>query len=138
MGLGGEAVAPQLCLVAQLCPTLCDPKHCSPPASSVYGDSPRKNSGVGCHALLQGIFLTQGSNPGLPHCRWVLYQLSYPGSLTPALFYTTGPFRPDRTVLGIQPIVLGAPTPGLILSQSREALPQFPGKQHGGSRSQCF
>ena len=36
--------------------------------SSVHGDSPGKNTGVGCHSLLQGIFLTQGSNPGLLHC----------------------------------------------------------------------
>ena len=40
-------------------------------------DSPGKNTGVGCHALLQGIFPTQGSNPGLPHCRWILYHLSH-------------------------------------------------------------
>ena len=33
-----------------------------------------KNTGVGCHALLQGIFLTQGLNLGLLHCRWILYQ----------------------------------------------------------------
>ena len=63
-----------LCLVAwkkvkvKSCPTLCDPMDCSPPGSSVHGDSPGKNTGVGCHALLQGIFPTQGSNPGLPHC----------------------------------------------------------------------
>ena len=35
---------------------------------------------MGCHALLQGIFPTQGSNPGLPHCRWILYRLSHQGS----------------------------------------------------------
>ena len=52
---------------------------CSLPGSSVHGDSPGKNTGVGCHALLQGIFLTQGSNPGLPHCR-ILYHLSHQGS----------------------------------------------------------
>ena len=57
-----------LCLVAQSCPTLCNPMACSPPDSSVHGNSPSKNTEVGCHALLQGIFLTQGSNPGLPHC----------------------------------------------------------------------
>ena len=34
-----------------------------------------------CHFLLQGIFLTQGSNPGLPHCRQTLYHLSHQGSL---------------------------------------------------------
>ena len=53
-----------LCLVAQLCLLLCEPVDCSPPGSSVHGDSPGKNTGVGCHALLQGIFPTQGSNPG--------------------------------------------------------------------------
>ena len=42
-------------------------------------DSPGKNTGVGCHALLQGIFPTQESNQGLLHCRQILYQLSYWG-----------------------------------------------------------
>ena len=41
---------------------------------------PSKNTGVGCHFLLQGIFPTQGSNPGLPHCRQTLYHLSHQGS----------------------------------------------------------
>ena len=36
-------------------------------------DSPGKNTGVGCPFLLQGIFPTQGSNPGLPHCRQMLF-----------------------------------------------------------------
>ena len=51
----------------QSCPTLCNPMDCSPPGSSVHGI---------LHALLQGIFLTQGSNPHLLwllHCRWILY-----------------------------------------------------------------
>ena len=39
-------------------------------------DSPGKNTGMGCHALLQGIFPIQGSNLGLLHCRWILYHLS--------------------------------------------------------------
>ena len=39
-----------------------------------------KNTGVGCHALLQGIFPTQGLNPGLLHCRQILYSLSHQGS----------------------------------------------------------
>ena len=47
--------------------------------SSVHGDSPGKNSGVCCHALLQEIFLTEGSGPGLPHCRQMVYYLSYKG-----------------------------------------------------------
>jgi len=53
---------------------------CSPPGSSVHGDSPGKNTGVGCHALLQGIFPIQESNQGLLHCMQILYQLSYQGS----------------------------------------------------------
>ena len=38
-----------------------------------------RNTGVGCHSLLQGIFLTQGLNLGLPHCRQILYHLSHQG-----------------------------------------------------------
>ena len=62
-----------LSLVTQSCPTLCDPVDCSPPGSSVPGIPPGKNSGMGCHAVLQGIFLAQGWNPGLLHCRQILY-----------------------------------------------------------------
>ena len=43
-------------------------------------DSPCKNTGVGCHALLQGVVPTQGSNPGLLHCKQILYCLSHQGS----------------------------------------------------------
>ena len=43
-------------------------------------NSPDQNTEVGSHSLLQGIFPTQGSNSGLPHCRWILYQLSHQGS----------------------------------------------------------
>ena len=60
-------------LAAAAAVVLCNPMACSPPGSSVPGDSPGKNTGVGCHALLQGIFPTQGSNPGLPHCRRILF-----------------------------------------------------------------
>ena len=79
-----EALFPRcvvLCLVAQSCLTLCDPTECNPPGSSVLGDSPGKNTGVGCHALLQGIFPTQGLNPGPLHCRQILYHMSHQGSL---------------------------------------------------------
>ena len=64
-------------LVGQACPTLCDPMDCSPPGSSVPGDSLGQNTGVGCHALLQGIFPTQGWNPCLLHCRRILHHLSH-------------------------------------------------------------
>ena len=46
----------------QSCLTVCDPMDCSLPSSSVHGDSPGKNTGVGCHLLLQGTFQTQGLN----------------------------------------------------------------------------
>jgi len=68
-----------LCLATQSCLTLCASMNCSLPDSSVLGDSPGKNTGVGCHALLQGIFPTQGLNPGLPNCRRILYRLSHQG-----------------------------------------------------------
>ena len=57
--------------VAQLRPTLCDPWTVAHQLLCPW-DSPGKNTGVGCHFLLQRIFLTQGSNPGLPHCRQTL------------------------------------------------------------------
>ena len=57
------------------------PHGCSPPCFSIHGDSPGKNIGEGCRALLQGIFQTQGSNPCLSHCRQTLYCLSHQGSL---------------------------------------------------------
>ena len=58
-------------------PTLCDPVD-----YSLYSpwDSPVLNTGVACHFLLQGIFLTQGLNPGLLHCGQILYCLSHQGS----------------------------------------------------------
>ena len=52
---------------------------CSLPGSSVHGDAPGTNTGVGCHAL-QGIIPTQGLNPGRPRCRQILYCLSHQGS----------------------------------------------------------
>ena len=78
-------------VLAQLCPTLCDSMDCSPPGSSVHGIFQVRNTGVGCHSLLQGLFLTQGSNPYLSFfwiciscisCtgRMILYHLSHLGS----------------------------------------------------------
>ena len=51
-------------------------------------DSPGKNTGVGRHFLLQGIFPIQGSNPGLSHCRQILYYLSHQKSLIMKNFVT--------------------------------------------------
>ena len=71
----------RMCLVTQLCLTLCDPMDCSSLGSSVHGDSPGKNTGLGCHALLQEIFLTPDIEPRPPALRQILYQLSHQGSL---------------------------------------------------------
>ena len=60
--------------VAQSCLTLCDPTDNTSP-----WNSPGQNTGVGSLSLLQGILPTQGSKPGLPHCRQILYQLSHKG-----------------------------------------------------------
>ena len=64
--------------------TICDAVLCLPPHHGLQSarllcpwDSPGKNTEVGYQALLQGIFPTQGSNPGLLHCRWILYCLRH-------------------------------------------------------------
>ena len=89
----------QRCVCVSRSATLCDPRDCSPPGSSVHGDSQGRNTGVGCHSLLQGIFPTQGSNPGLLHCRWILYWLKQNGSpflqrKTPQIFSINSAFYP--------------------------------------------
>ena len=60
-----EKIKYEMYLVTQLCLTLCDPMDCSPPGSSVHGDSPGKNTGVGWHALLQGEYGIGIQNFGL-------------------------------------------------------------------------
>ena len=71
------------CLVTGSLPTLCNPIDCSPPGSSVHGDSPGKNTGACCHLPLQGIFPTQGLNPRL------LYLLHWQEDLLPLHHYYT-------------------------------------------------
>ena len=64
------------CIHAQSCPTLCNPIDCSLPGSSPW-NFPGKNTGVGCHFRLQGIFPTQGWNPHLlPPLHWQANSLS--------------------------------------------------------------
>ena len=58
-----------LCLVTQLCLILCDSMDCSPPDSSVHGDSSGKNTGVGCRTLLQGDLPNPGIEPRSPALR---------------------------------------------------------------------
>ena len=79
-----------LCLVSQLCLTLCDPMDCSPPGSSVHGDSLGKNAGVGSLSLLQGIFLTQGSNLRLLHWSAGSLPLAPPGTSGLCVIHTVG------------------------------------------------
>ena len=68
----------RVCVSCSVMPTPCDPLDCSCQAPLSMEFSRQENTGVGCHALLQGVFPTQGLNPGLPHYRQILYHLSYP------------------------------------------------------------
>ena len=115
-------------------------------------DSPGKNTVVGVHFLLQGIFPTRGSNPHLLHRRWILYQLSHQGSLRGLLgFLSKGPqptacnskiskplnqevslllmsqrIQPDQSGLGPlstwRGLVMGRPGPCVIFLKSRPFL----------------
>ena len=67
-------------LVAKSCPTLSTPWTAACQAPLSMGFTRQKNTGVGCHFLLQGNYPTQESNRSLLHCRQILYQLSYKGS----------------------------------------------------------
>ena len=60
-------------------PTLYDPMDCSLPGSSVHADFPGKNTGMGCHALFQGIFQNQGLNLHLLHWQAIFLSLVPPG-----------------------------------------------------------
>ena len=70
-------------------------------------NSPGENSGMGSLSLLQGIFPNQGSNPGLLHCRWILYQMSYLLERSAALFMETG----ERKTHAPQPTPHPTPIP---------------------------
>ena len=106
--LGVLNTGPPGYLVAQLCLTFCNPMDCSLPVSSVHGDSPGKNTGVGCYVLLQGIFPTQGLNPSLLHCRWILYHLSHQGSPR-----TTREFPVNFFFLQTTVNIIAVPSPSL-------------------------
>ena len=100
----------------QSCPTLCDPMDCSPPGSCPW-DSPGKNTGVGCHALSQGLFPTQGLNPSL--------------ILSPAL---AGRFFIPRATLHWEiKGVLGAPSPRSACFLASASGEEATGPKHGQS-----
>ena len=93
-----------LCLVAQSCPTFCDPMNGSPPGSFVQGDSPGKNTGVGCHAFLQGIFPTQGLEPRSPLLQVDSLPAELPGkSLQPTPGFLPGEFHRQSSLVGYSP-----------------------------------
>ena len=73
----------------QLCLTLCDPVDCSQSGSSVHGTLQARILEWGRHSLRQGLFLTQGLNLCLLHCRQILYHLSNQGSDFPGLFLSS-------------------------------------------------
>ena len=79
----GKPPCPLDVKVTQSCPTLCDPMSESLRPHGLYSpwNSPGQDTGVGRLSLLQGIFPTQGSNPGLPQCGRILYHLSHKGRL---------------------------------------------------------
>ena len=75
--------------------------NCSPSVSSVHGIL-LADTGVVCHSLLQGLFLTQGLNSGLLHCRWILYQLSYERSPGIDQFIVENKLKPYELSLQMQ------------------------------------
>ena len=138
-----------MCLVTQSCLTLRKPMDCRSPGSSIHGDSPGKNTGVGCHALLQGISPTQGSNTGLTHCRGILYHLSQEGSPTYHVWETIDSLVclklavPHGSVLKNSPANAG--DQGLIPGSGRppwrrkwQPIPISPGKSHGQRNLVCY
>ena len=88
--------------VPQACLILCGPMDCSPPGSSVHGILQATILEGGAHFLLQ-IFPTQGSNPGLLHCKQILYHLSHQGS---PLLEPMGPRGQDVTTENQRPAML--------------------------------
>ena len=77
-----------LVLVAQLCPALCNPWSVACQTPLPIDFSRLKNTGVGCHFLLQGTFPTQRLNLGLLYCRRILYHLSHQGSQQCQTYHT--------------------------------------------------
>ena len=80
------------CIASQSCPIFCDLMDYSLTGSSIHGVYPGKNTEVGCHALLLRIFPPQGSNPGLPHYKQILYHWSHQGKI----FYNNTKNQPNK------------------------------------------
>ena len=87
--------------VTQSCLILCDPVNCSPRILCPW-NSLDKNTGMGCHALLQGLFPTQAWNTGLLHCRQILYHgaTGEAPSVSPPLPFLESPLLLILTLYG--------------------------------------
>ena len=101
-------------LVIQWCPALCNSMDCSPSRLLCPWNSPGKNTGVGSHSLLQGIFPTQGSNLGLLHCRHIFFFFFLPSE---------SPRKPrcifiEVSVQFSRSVVSDSATPWIIASQA--------------------
>ena len=90
------------------------------PQASLSIDSLGKNTGVSCHSLLQGIFPTWGLNPGLPHCRQILYHQSHQGS-------------PRILEWVAYPFSRGTSQPGSLAFQADSLPPELPGKAYSAA-----
>ena len=89
-------------------------------------DSPGKNTGMGCHALHQGIFSTEGLNPGLPHCRQILYRLSHQGyARTTYLQWPRNTYFHPRSLSGV-PSAYSLTPPGMPQKQTDSSGITFP------------
>ena len=84
------------CVYAQSCPALCDPMDYSPPGAFVLGIIQTRILEWVAISFSKSSLPTQGSNPGLPHCRQILYQLSYEGSLQHLLSLISFPFYKEK------------------------------------------
>ena len=105
--------------VTQSCSSLWDPNGLYNP-----WNSPGQNTEVGSLSLLQGIFPTQGLNPGLRHCRQILYQLSHKGSPLNHLVYGVLLRQPNQTrrmFIGKQ-LWLGSESQDMLQNEERVPL----------------
>ena len=84
------------CVYAQSCPALCDPMDYNLPGSFVLGIIQTRILEWVAISFSKSSLPTQGSNPGLPHCRQILYQLSYEGSLQHLLSLISFPFYKEK------------------------------------------
>ena len=82
-------------------------------------NSPGQNTGVGSCSLLQKIFPTQGSNPGLPRCRWILYHLSHKGSPTTCTTFSSS----TESSVQSSPVAQSCPTLCDPMNRSTPGLP---------------